>query len=259
MSAAPVPLRVLGVSGSPRKEATHAMVQAALLGAKSVTEPGPRTDVTTEYICLAGKQITPCNGCDPCIEAGRCVYDDDMQDYYPSLLAADAIIIGTPVYFGMPSALCKAFMERVEAFGITEKVLRLKVGGAIASGGSRNGGQETAMLAINMWFHVNEMLPVGLTAPLAQWGAAANSGHQRGDIVNDRIRLPSTREETTSLQVAWMYGRKVASVAAIVKAGREALDADVPDGPYGWEMPEFPPELDQLAAEAAATADPSEA
>ena len=123
--------------GSPRKEATHALVQAALLGAGSVAE------TSTEYIPLAGKVISPCNGCEDCLRAGRCVIEDDMQSLYDRLLAADAIIIGSPVYFGGPSALCKAFLERVEAFGIREKRLRLKVGGAIASGGSRNGGQET--------------------------------------------------------------------------------------------------------------------
>jgi multimeric flavodoxin WrbA len=170
-----------------------------------------------------------------------------MQPLYESLLRSDAIIVATPVYFGMPSALCKAFLERVEGFGIREKKLRLKVGGALASGGSRNGGQETAMLAINLWFHINDMLPVGITAPVAGWGAAGNSGHSPGGIAEDRFRLTNTGNETSSLEVAWMYGRKIATVAMMVKAGRAALDGlDLPDGPYGWTMPSFPSELNAL-------------
>src|SRR5581483_5619604 len=234
-------IAVLGVSGSPRLEATHTLVQAALLGAASVD------GTETEYVALAGKRIPPCDGCARCIDAGHCVIDDDMQPLYEPLLRADAVIVGSPVYFGSPSALCKAFMERVEAFGIHEKRLRLKVGGAIATGGSRNGGQETTMLAIHSWFHVNEMLPVGITAPVAQWGVSGNAGHETGDISLDRFTLTTTRQEISSVEVAWMYGRKIATVAQIVSAGRAALGGiDLPDGPYGWHLPEFPEELQAL-------------
>jgi multimeric flavodoxin WrbA len=238
-------ITVLGVSGSPRLEATHALVRAALLGAQSVE------GTKTEYVSLAGKRISPCDGCTRCIAAGHCVVDDDMQPLYDPLLAADAIIIGSPVYFGSPSALCKAFLERVEGFGIREKRLRLKVGGAIATGGSRNGGQETTMLAIHSWFHVNEMLPVGITAPVAQWGVSGNAGHEPGDISLDRFTLTTTRREISSVEVAWMHGRKIATVARIVSAGRAALDGiDLPDGPYGWNLPEFPEELLELYSDA---------
>lgn len=135
-------IRVLGVSGSPRLGATHRLVNAALLGARQVT------GTTTSYVSLAGRRINPCNGCGPCMRQGSCVIDDDMQELYGELLAADAVILGTPVYYGAPTALCKAFMERVQGFGSGEKKLRLKVGGGIATGQGRNGGQETALQAI---------------------------------------------------------------------------------------------------------------
>jgi multimeric flavodoxin WrbA len=235
-------IHVLGVCGSPRQEATHELVQAALTGASTVT------GTTTEYVSLAGKTISPCDGCAACIEAGHCVIEDDMQPLYDALLRADALIVGTPVYFGAPSALCKAFLERVEGFGIEEKRLRLKVGGAIATGGSRNGGQETAMLALNLWMHINDMLPVGITAPVAGWGATGNTGHLPGDVHKDRPRLTTTGREVSSPQIAWMYGRKIATVAAIVKTGRAASGLDLPDGPYGWELTDdYPPDLTPTA------------
>lgn len=231
-------MHVVGVSGSPRREATHELVRAALAGAETVG------GTTAEYVSLAGKTISPCDGCAACIAAGHCVIDDDMQPLYDVLLRADALVIGTPVYFGGPSALCKAFLERVEGFGIEEKRLRFVVGGAIATGGSRNGGQETAMLAINLWMHINDMLPVGITAPVAGWGASGNSGHLPGGIQQDRPRLTTTEREVSSPQMAWMYGRKIATVATVVKTGREASGLDLPDGPYGWDLPDdFDPEL----------------
>ena len=88
-------IHVLGVSGSPRPVgATTRLVQAALLGAEAVP------DVTTEYVPLAGREIRGCTGCGQCAQLGRCVIDDDMQPLYERLVAADAIILGTPVYYG---------------------------------------------------------------------------------------------------------------------------------------------------------------
>ena len=238
-----VEARVLGISGSPREAATSVMVQAALSGASDVEH------TTVEYISLSGKRIEPCNGCAPCIAAGRCLIEDDMQPMYERLLAADAIILGSPVYYGSPAALCKAFMERVQGLGIREKKLRLKVGGAIATGGSRNGGQESTLSAIHLWYHILDMIPVGITAPVSQWGPTGNAGYEPRDIHDDVIDLKLAGSTLKATQIAWMYGRKVATVARIVKAGRVASGLDLPDGPYGFRLPErFPPELDELGA-----------
>lgn len=231
-------IQVLGVSGSPRLGATHRLVNAALLGARQVT------GTTTSYVSLAGRRINPCNGCGPCMRQGSCVIDDDMQELYGELLAADAVILGTPVYYGAPTALCKAFMERVQGFGSGEKKLRLKVGGGIATGQGRNGGQETALQAINIWFHINDMLPVGITSPSGQWGVTAQSGFDADDLATDTIPLKKVGRSMRSLDAAWLYGRKIATVASIVQAGKEASGLDLPDRPYGQNLPEaFPEEI----------------
>jgi multimeric flavodoxin WrbA len=231
-------VNVLGVSASPRRGNTSILVQAALLGAGRV--PG----VATGYVSLAGRTIGQCDGCGPCLDQGRCVIDDDMRPLYGKLLAAAAIIVGTPVYFGSPTALCKAFMERVEGLGVREKRLRLKVGGAIATGASRNGGQETALAALNLWFHINDMLPVGITAPVSQWGATAVTGNDPDAAHGDRVDLAMTDHAVTAPEMAFMYGRKVATIASIVQAGIAATGLDLPDAPYGHSLPQpFPPEL----------------
>jgi multimeric flavodoxin WrbA len=242
-------VHVLGVSTSPRPTAAIAvLVQSALLGAAAVP------DTTTEYVSLANKVITPCNGCERCLIEGRCVVDDDMQPLYERLLAADAMIIGTPAYFGSLSGLCKAFLERIEGLGVKEKRLALKVGGAITTAGSRNGGQELAAIAVNAWFHINDMLPVGITSPVAQWGATGNTGFDVQDVHRDVIKLTPfpeelgtptrQRESLLSKELAWLYGRKIATVAKIVGVGITESGLGLPDRPYGWTLPAtFPPEL----------------
>ena len=233
-------VHILGVSGSPRAEgATQRLVRAALRGATEVP------DVTTEFVSLAGRRISPCDGCGPCIKQGACVIDDDMRPLYARLLAADAIILGTPVYYGGPTALCRAFMERAQGFGSEEKRLRLKVGGAIATGQGRNGGQETALQSINLWFHINDMLPVGITSPSGQWGVTAQSGFDPTDLDADVIPLKKIGRRMRTIEAAWLYGRKIATVATIVAAGRAGTGLDLPDRPYGQNLPDaFPEGLD---------------
>lgn len=233
-------VRVLGISGSPSNANTYRLVRAALLGASEI----PNTE--TAFVSLAGKHILPCNGCEACLEAGGCVLEDDMSAIYPELRAADAMIVGTSVYFGAPSALCKAFLERIEGFGVHSKVMRLKIGGAIAVAAGRNGGQETAMIAINMWFHINDMLPVGVTTPAPSWGIAGRAV-EGGEIESDRIPSTMTEHSLKATEAAWLYGRKIATVAAIVKAGVQGTGYDLPDRPYGLGVPDsYPAALDQL-------------
>lgn len=230
-------VHVLGISGSPRKGATYKLVKAAVEGAESMG------DCTTEFVTLSELSINPCRDhCVECIAQNACVQDDDMRDLYPKILASDGIILGSPVYFGSPSALCKAFMERMQGFGNKEKKLRLKVGGSIAVGAGRNAGQETAMIAMNLWYHINDMLPVGITAPASQWGVAGQSGPDPDDIDNDILQLRRVDHRISSKEMSWMYGRKIARVAQIVQAGIRTLDVDLPDPyPYGWGLPiDFP-------------------
>lgn len=246
-------LEVLGVSGSPRDAATSILVQAALVGASSM--PG----IQTSYVSLADKRIAPCNGCGPCIAAGGCVIDDDMQQVYGQLLAADAIILGSPVYYGGPSALAKAFMERVQGLGIREKKLRLRPGGAIAVGASRNGGQESTLAAIHLWFHILDMIPIGITAPVSQWGPTGTAGQDPLSIHDDTFDLRLVDKSVEATQICWLYGRKIATVARILDTGRTASGLDLPDGPYGFDLPaDFPSGLRLLGrGEGIAESEPS--
>jgi len=53
----------------------------------------------TELYAIAGKQINPCTGCNKCRDNKKCVIDDDMQGLYAKMMAADGIVMGSPVYY----------------------------------------------------------------------------------------------------------------------------------------------------------------
>lgn len=149
-------IKLLGISGSPRDGATAFAVRAALDFAESTGE------VEAEFISLRGKDINFCIHCDYCVRKKQgCVFKDDVAQMYPSMEAADAWILGTPVYQGTLSAQLKAVLDRCRAVVARDiNAFEDKVGAAIAVGGDRSGGQEPAITAIHAFYLANKMIPV---------------------------------------------------------------------------------------------------
>ena len=131
-------MKVVGVSCSPRKGGnSEILVSEALKGAEA-------KGAETVFISLAGKNIKGCNACPKCGAAGKCAINDDMQEIYPILESADAIIVASSVYFGMYNAQTKAFLDRNYYLLKSGGKLAGKVGGVITVGG-RSGHDFTAV------------------------------------------------------------------------------------------------------------------
>lgn len=118
-------MHVLGVSGSPTKNAnTDRLVKAVL----------DFTGLETAFVKLSDLNIGPCRACMGCVKTNKCVLNDDFQEIGPMVMKADALVVGSPTYFGLPSAFTKAFMERLYAFRHVNLLTKGKVGAAIAVG-----------------------------------------------------------------------------------------------------------------------------
>lgn len=118
-------MHVLGVSGSPTKNAnTDKLVKAVL----------DFTGLETAFVKLSDLNIGPCRACMGCVKTNKCVLNDDFQEISPMVMKADALVVGSPTYFGLPSAFTKAFMERLYAFRHVNLLTKGKVGAAIAVG-----------------------------------------------------------------------------------------------------------------------------
>ena len=77
-----------------------------------------------ERVFLHGMKIAPCQSCYACQkkDSKGCAIDDDMQDIFPKLIAHDAWVIASPVYWFNMSAQTKLFMDRcfaLPAYGKT--------------------------------------------------------------------------------------------------------------------------------------------
>ena len=206
-------LKILGISGSPRKAHTDLLLDEALKSAATV--PG----VVTERIHLRGADIKFCVGCFKCFDENRndyaCqVHRDFMDELYPKLKDCRGLILATPVYFGQISGQMKTFMDRTEPLLRYAKspwkfALKDKVGGAIAMGGNRNGGQETTLQAIHHFFLIHDMIIVGTgpdERPGCYLGAAGTTHPKRG-----RIR-DAVLEDDLGPRAARILGKRVAEV-----------------------------------------------
>lgn len=163
---------ILGICGSPRKgRNTDLALQAALAAA------GEIDGIRTEILYLSDyKNIHDCIGCFSCCrETARqndgafvcpAFRDDDMAQIAPKLLECDGLILASPVYFGTVTATMKRFMDRTEGFlrygqSKYQYGLQHKVGGAIAVGGNRNGGEEFTLQTMQYYFMIHDMIVVG--------------------------------------------------------------------------------------------------
>ncbi len=145
---------ILGVCGSPRKKATHHVLEYAL---SQLREMGHEAEMFT----VRGKKINFCIHCDHCLKAKECIFDDDMVELYDMMENAEGIILATPVYNSGVSAQLKAVMDRTRAlFARNPDALSGKIGMGIAVGGDRIGGQEIALLQIHSFFILNGAIPV---------------------------------------------------------------------------------------------------
>ena len=98
--------KVLIISASPRKGGNSDLLcDQFLLGAQ---ESGH--DV--EKIRLQEHKINYCLGCGVCNNTHQCVQKDDMAGLLDKMLAADVIVLATPVYFYTMDAQLKTFIDR---------------------------------------------------------------------------------------------------------------------------------------------------
>jgi len=97
---------ILILKGSPRPKGNSNIL------ADQVAAGAGQAGALAESITLQGLNIRPCDACDSCIETGVCVLKDDMQPLYPKLLAADALVLSSPIYWFTYSAQLKTCIDR---------------------------------------------------------------------------------------------------------------------------------------------------
>jgi len=183
-------IRIVGVSCSPRKGKTTATAIRVTLEAARTVDPRIRT----ELIDLGGLQISGSLGGATSAEAKQ-PEDDFELEVLPVLKAPrlpDGLIIGSPSYFRSMSALCKAFLERLQVFREPKLLLADMPVGVLATGAYRNGGQELVIQEIQTAMLVHEVMVVG-GKPRAHQGATLWNAF-KDDIMKDEFGIETAQQ-----------------------------------------------------------------
>ena len=157
-------MKVIGIVCSPRRGGnTETLMQEAL-------EAASAEGAETKLITVAGKKISPCDGCEACKATGECRIDDDMQEIYRKFTQADGVIFGTPVYYMTVTAQAKIVMDRLHALWLGKK-LSGKVAGIIVVQGRTGAG---AVLGLLYTFFTGHRMLVA--------GGAIGYGREKGEV-----------------------------------------------------------------------------
>jgi len=193
-------MKIIGVSCSPRKGKSTKVALEICLQAVQETVP----DVETMLIELSEMKINGCVACGKCMKVLECSQEDDFVKMIPILSDSElaALVVATPVYFGSMTSQCKAFLDRCVMFRRNGFLLRDKVGGVIAVGGFRSGGQELTIQSVHTAMLVQDMVVISEGRPTSHYGATLWSGHPDG-----------IEKDTFGLETARSLGKRVSEVA----------------------------------------------
>ena len=146
----PYRMKVLLINGSPRKNGNT--FTALSEASKTLDKHG----IETEIVQIGAKPIRGCIACGQCHAKGlgRCVFDDDLCNRIVEKLdGVDALIVGSPVYYGQPNGTVLSLIQRL--FYCAGDKVRNKPAAAVCV--CRRGGATAAFQTLNMPFQMMNM------------------------------------------------------------------------------------------------------
>jgi len=149
-------VNIMALYGSSRQGGnTEILLNEFLKGAMS-------EGAAVDRLTIHDAAISPCRGCHACFQNGRCIIADDMEQIYPRLLAADIVVLASPIYFYGVTGGTKILIDRAQALWGRKYVLndlslgkegKKRAGFFISVGGTK--GQkmfEGAVLTVRYFF-----------------------------------------------------------------------------------------------------------
>jgi len=110
-------MRVVGIASSPREGGNSERLLVRFLEG-TVERGAEATKLRTSAL-----DIAPCRSCDQCHVDGTCAVADDAQRVLEQLIAADIIVLASPVYYaGLPSQ-AKALVDRCQPLWVRKYLL----------------------------------------------------------------------------------------------------------------------------------------
>ena len=182
-------MKVLLINGSPRQKGNTATVLAEV--ARQLSSEG----IESEIVWIGNKPIRGCIACGQCAAQGlgRCVFDDDICNRISEKFKEiDALIVGSPVYYGQPNGALLSIIQR--ALYSNGANISGKPAASIAV--CRRGGATAVFETLNMPFQMMNM-PIVTSQ---YWNIAYGRG--AGEAAMDTEGLQTMR--TLARNMAWL-------------------------------------------------------
>lgn len=144
-------MKVLLVNGSPHE---HGCTYTALEEiSKTLIDEG----IETEFFQIGTSPLSGCIACMNCLKAGKCVFDDKVNEFLSIAPAADGFIFGSPVHYAAASGAITSFLDRVFYTNMCsgKNSFYLKPGAAIVS--ARRAGTTAAFDQLIKYFTISQM------------------------------------------------------------------------------------------------------
>ena len=185
------------INGSPKANGNTAV---ALEEMKQVfAEEG----IEVAYLHVGNLDIRGCTACGHCYHAGKCVFDDAVNQAAALFAECDGLVVGSPVYYASANATLMAFLQRL--FYSTPFDKTMKVGAAVVA--ARRGGLSATFDELNKFFTISGM-PV---ASSQYW----NSIHGRTP--------GEAKEDGEGLQTMRTLAKNMAFLMKSIALGKEAF------------------------------------
>lgn len=143
-------MKVLLINGSARRNGNTS------LALQEVTKSLEKQGIETEIVHIGAKAVRGCIACGQCSAKGlgHCVFDDDIcNSMLEKMAGADALVVGSPVYYGIPNGSILSLIQRMCYSG--GHLLEGKPAAAVAV--CRRGGGTSAFQALQMPFQMMNM------------------------------------------------------------------------------------------------------
>jgi multimeric flavodoxin WrbA/putative sterol carrier protein len=189
------PFTIVAVNGSPHSGSGNTALMLEML-----RQPLAEQGCALKVVALCEHEIEYCTGCALCMEKGKCWIPDDHHAIVERLLAADGVILASPVYFFHVTAQMKVFLDRSLAWGHRPQPSWKP--GLTVSVSAGQGETETAEYLAKL-LRVYGAFPVGrltamATSPgefLGREAVETHANHLAGDLaqaIREKRRYPVT-------------------------------------------------------------------
>lgn len=136
--------KVLILNGSPRIGGNTS------IAIREMTEAFQAEGIEVETVQVGNKPVRGCIACGGCVKAGKCVFDDVVNELAPKFEEADGLVVASPVYYASANATLVACLDRL--FFSTPFDKTMKVGASVVC--ARRGGCSATFDELNKYFTI---------------------------------------------------------------------------------------------------------